>query len=375
MQKTTPHLPTDNLYWIAESKNKNEGIISHFKSKSSLSLITQIPRVPGEKDYLFKLVKSYKYVSMLRNSNPDGTREKFKTVLNRIRYKAESLITKAESVDDDSFTTFNFNDRNFAKKRAFRKFITGFIMEYMTSNINLIEYFKKEAETGCRVSFEHANELIEESNLLCQPPEIPRKWITIQDYNVYGELEDYEKLVDMELSDEEKKSLITTRTARLLELSDLINKEINLRNKQKSKRANLCYFILYDENLVIKPEYKIRLIAEQTFSEPLPEEIIKTLTIDMERVKQRILDLSVTNLKELVRIICKVHNDKFKQEIIESRVIKKREMRNEAKPPKKDFTSAETKEFIKLYKADGLTQKQVAQAVGCNLSTVKRGWH
>ena len=109
----------------------------------------------------------------------------------------------------------------------------------------------------------------------------------------------------------------------LTELSDLIDDEINLRNKEKAQRANLCYFLLYDETPVLKPEYIERCKTATEYSPPKQEDYVTVLTEDDNRLREKINNLSRSNLIELIRIYCKANNEFFKKEINEQRKTRK----------------------------------------------------
>jgi hypothetical protein len=336
--------PQQNNYLTAEGKTG--GVVTKFKRRSFWRGNFQIKRTTVTGRKIDEIANAYINTRELINRQPDGTREKFKHILRRLKGRAKAQIIKDGVLNDDHLDLFCFRESDLSKDMVFRNLMIEFVIDGSTSGTFFKNAMRMYAKTGHLVDFSFANALIAKSN----------------------ELLESDRHAPIEELPEEKYA----RHQSLIELSDLINDEINLRNKEKAQRANLCYFLLYDEILALKPEYIERCKTATEYSAPTQEDYVIAFKEDDNRLIEKIKNLSSTNLIELIRIYCHANNEFFKKEINKQR--KTRKMINNKKyyKGKRSFTPEETKGFVKIYKDAGLNHKQIAHEIGCGLRTVER---
>ena len=208
--------PQQNNYLTAEGK---AGVVTKFKQSSFWRGNFQIKRTTVTGRKIDEIVKAYINTQELINRQPDGTREKFNPILRRLKKQAKAQIIKDGVVNDDHLDIFYFRESELSRNMVFRNLMIEFVIDGSTSGTFLKNAMRKHAKTGHMVDFSFANALIDKSNELIESERHPPK---------------------EELSEEKY-----ARHQSLTELSDLIDDEINLRNKEKAQRANLCYFLLY----------------------------------------------------------------------------------------------------------------------------------
>jgi len=335
--------PQQNKYLTAEGK---AGVVTKFKQSSFWRGNFQIKRTTVTGRKIDEIANAYINTQELINRQPDGTREKFKPILRRLKGRAKAQIIKDGVLNDDHLDLFCFRESDLSRDMVFRKLMIEFVIDGSTSGTFFKNAMRKHTKTGHLVDFSFANALIDKSN----------------------ELIESDRHAPIEELPEEKYA----RHQSLIELSDLINDEINLRNKEKAQRANLCYFLLYDETLVLKPEYIERCKTATEYSAPKQEDYFIALTEDDNRFREKIKNLSKTNLIELIRICCNANNDFFKKEINKQRKTRKMIKNKKYYKGKRSFTPEETRGFVKIYKDAGLNHKQIAHEIGCGLRTVER---
>jgi hypothetical protein len=325
----TQEQPQQSKYLKAEGKT---GIITKLEQKATMRGIIQMKNTnrPGRK--IDEIAKEYRFNKMLMNSQPDGSREKYKSILSRIKKRAKAQIIKDLIISDDHMELFGFKNSDFSKEIIFRRFMIDFIISASEKDKFYIDAMREHAKGGHAVDFSFANDL-------------RRKYNTLID-------------MDRNSMENEPSELKNRRYEEILQIFDLIYEELNLRNKEKAQRPNLCYFMLYDE--------------KETNLNPGSADNNKEAIEDGERFKEKVYRLSKTNLMELIRIYRQANNIFFHNDIINERNTRKMEGNRKRYKAKRIFTPEETKGFIKLYKADGLNNKQVAEIIGCGLRTVER---
>jgi hypothetical protein len=319
MQVTTQS--QQSKYLTAEGKT---GIITEFNRKACWNSISQMnfSDLPGR--VIDEIAKEYRFNLELMNCQPDGSKEKYKDILKKIKKHAKSQIIKDMVITENHMELFGFRNSDFSKQIKFR----GLMIDYIIYGAEKDEFYKdairEYAKSGHAVDY-------------CFVTDLKRKYIHLID-------------LDRNPQKDEPESIKEYRHQEIREIFDLINEELNLRNKEKAERPNLCYFILYDESKTLKPG----------------------LLEDNESFKEKVYKLSTSNLKELIRIYCKSNNDFYRKDIFTERNTRKMEANRKRYTAKKIFTLEETKGFVKLYKEDGLNNSQIAEIIGCSLRTVER---
>jgi hypothetical protein len=319
----TKNQSPQSKYLNAEGKT---GIITKLEQKATMRGIIQMKNTNRLDRKIDEIAKEYRFNIMLMNSQPDGSREKFKSILKRIKKRAKAQIIKDSVISDDHMELFGFKNSDFSKEIIFRRLMIEFIITAFESDKFFIDAIREHAKGGHAVDYSFANDLKRKKNRLID--------------------------LDRNSGEDEPSEVKDKRRKEILQISELVNEELNLRNKEKAQRPNLCYFILYDE------------IAGSSVNNITKEED--------ERFKENVYRLSKTNLIELIRIYSKANNNFFLNDIIDERNTKKMEGNRKRYKPKRDFTAEETIEFVKLYKADGLKNRQIADIIGCSLRTVER---
>lgn len=320
-------------YLTAKGKN---GIITRIRIKLHLNKHIQRTEVTGRK--IDDIALAYMNANDFINIQPVGTREKFKPILKRLKSQAKVQIIRDGILNDAHIDIFGFRLSDLSKKIQIRQLILGFINEALKSDPFFFQALERHAHNGKAVDYRFANDLIKKFNRLIN------KWRE----NVENESQ-YEKL---------------RRQNEITELSDLINQELNDRNKEKAVRSNLCYFLLYDrttEEATLDDDSATSIRDDQVDSRANYTKLIG-----------KIKNLSLNNMEELIQIYCKANNDFYKNEIAAMRSKKKNETNRKNYSPVKDFTPIEKWEFIRLYKEDGLKNKEIAKATGFPLRTVER---
>jgi hypothetical protein len=357
MQKKQRFQPAS--YKTAEGKP--DGIVTKFIKASKTSYNLQIERIPIESGRIKAIADSYRYILKWIDSQDEGTKEKFKSTRNRVKAQAESQIVKDGKVFDDHFELFHLDNTQLNRRIFLRKKLIEFCIEALNSPF-LLPAIRNEAKGGYMVDYSKATALIEEYDKLLRIETFSRKnWTQEQ---IEQDREENPTDIGAEMTEQE-------RHRKLLELSDKIGEELNLKNKEKGQRSNLCFFLLYDRMVTISEGYNKRIETTGIFSEPTPDELIINFVENEERFKEKLLDLSRTNLIEFIRIFCNAHNDFYSKEINQQRKANKMD-NNDKRTKKKAFTSDEKRELIDLYKSCKMTQKELARELDCNTRTVRR---
>ena len=342
-----------------------DGIVTKFIKASKTAFLLQIERTPIESGKIRGIANSYRYILKWIESQDEGTREKFKSTKNRVRFQAESQIIKDGKIFDDYFDLFHLDSVKLNRRMFLRKKLIEFAVKVLTEPF-LIPYIRSKALKGLHIDYSKVTALQNEFERLLyeeNPQQIPLT--REQEENILrGEnLNDEPEYKPEPLSKQE-------RHRKLLELTDQIGEEINIRNKEKRKPENLCYFLLYDVKEVVSAKYWDKAIVEGC-SQIKPDDIELELIENPEKLKERISDLSRSNLIQFIRIYCEAHNNFYKDKIYTERTTNKTNMNNERKK-KKAFTSDEKRGLIDLYKSCKITQKELARELDCDPRTVRR---
>ena len=139
---------------------------------------------------------------------------------------------------------------------------------------------------------------------------------------------------------------------------------------EKSEHKNLCYFLLYDMIIVMRPDVLEFAEAEGHIINPNSPEDTQTIkSEDSRRVVYRIQHLSKHNQKVLIQIICKIYNKENEGDLITDVKLQYNIGRR-----KKKLTKAEKEAKIIELQADNYSQSQVVKETGFSLKTVKRAW-
>lgn len=322
------------------------GIIPQFNRKSLRNGVFQMKYTDKPGLRINELATEYKFNLALMNSQAEGSKEKYKKLLKNIKKDAKKQIIKDMKVNDDHMELFGFSNADFSRAITFRRLITDFIISAAEKDEFFKDAIRQHAIEGHAVDYSFANDL-------------KRKM---------------KYLIDLEINprNNESEFIRERRRQEIYEISVLINEELNLRNKEKSLRPNLCYFILYHEERTLSPVFiekrnksNLELIPRQTDYNVIISE-------DDESFKAKVYNLSKTNLIDLVHVYCNANNDFYKEDIELESKNKKMEANRKRYKKKRDFTAEETRGFVKLYKEDNLTNSQIAEIVGCSLRTVER---
>jgi hypothetical protein len=341
------------------------GIVSKLELIAKFTRI-QIKEKETDDGKIKAIADSYRNILKWIESQPDGTREKFKSTKNRIRFQAEAQIVKDGTIFPEYYQLFGIDKKTLTRKIVFRKKLIEFIVKVLTEPF-MLPYMRADATKGKLTDYSKATALIQEFEKLIyeeNPRRVPLTREQEEDLLKGEKLNDEPEYKPEPLTDQE-------RNRQLLELTDQIGDEINLKNKEKRKPENLCYFLLYDVKPEILPAYYERIKVEG-YSEVRPEEVKLILIENPEKLRERISDLSRSNLIQLIRIYCEAHNNFYSKEINEQRTANKMETTKNRQIKK--VSATEKRDLIQMGKSDGMKQTEVAKSLGCSIETVKRGW-
>jgi hypothetical protein len=171
-------------------------------------------------------------------------------------------------------------------------------------------------------------------------------------------------------ADEIVKTAFEIARDKRIELEKMVEAEGWRCSAEKSEPKNLCYYLLYDMIIVMRPDVLIFAEVEGHIINPnSPEDTQLIKSEDSRRVVYRIQHLSKHNLKVLIQIICKIYNKENEGDLMTDVKLQYNISRR-----KKKLTASETKAKIIELQADNNSQSQVAKILGVNLRTVKRAW-
>lgn len=351
---------------LLTAEGKPDGIVTKIQLISNFTK-AQITETETEEGKIKAIADSYRNILKWIESQDDGTREKFKSTKNRVRFQAESQIIRDGAIFPNYYELFGITKKTLIRKIVLRKKLIEFAVKVLTEPF-FLPYIKAEALKGRHTDFSKFQELKREyeellyRNLIteAEPSQEAIEELLNQEHTI-------EEPPDNPLTDQE-------RHRKLLELLDQIGEEINIRNKEKRKPENLCFFLLYDVEKTLSQRYSERVKSSGIWTEPTTDEYDITFTENIEGMKERILNLSRSNLIQLIRIYCNAHNDFYKDDISDERQINKANMNNERKK-KKTVTADEKRELIQMGKSDGMKQTEVAKQIPCSLRLVKDYWN
>jgi hypothetical protein len=345
------------------AEGKPDGIVTKLILISKFTRV-QIKTLEFESEQMERIAKAYRNIQKWIESQPDGTREKFKSTVNRVRFQAEAQMIKEGAVYPSHLDLFRFDRKTLMRKIALRRKLIDYLLKALSEPF-FIEYIRAESLQGYHVNYDKVTALKNEfeellyRNLIAEsePSQEQIEEMLNQEHTI-------EEPPDEPLTDQE-------RHRKLLELSGQIGDELNLRNKEKRKPENLCLFLLYNVESILSPRHKVKIISSGNWSEPITDDYDLTFTESIEGMKERISTLSRSNLIQLIRIFCEAHNDFYKDDISDERQINKMETNNK-RPKKKTFTAEEKQGFVALYKDDKITQKELAKQLGCSDRWVRK---
>lgn len=322
------------------------GIITDFNRKAFRNGVFQMKNSDKPGLRISELAGEYKYNLALMNSQPDGSKEKYKKILKKIKKDAKTQIIKDMEVNDAHMELFSFGNADFSRAITFRRLITDFIISAAEKDKFFKDAIREHAKAGHAVDYSFAYDLKRKMKYLLE--------------------------LDQDSLTNESESMKKSRRQEIYDISVLINEELNLRNKEKGRRPNLCYFILYHEERTLSPEFIEKRNNSSLELIPRQKDYNIIISEDDESFKEKVYNLSKTNLIELVHVYCNANNDFYKEDIELESKNKKMEANRKRYKKKRDFSAEETKGFVKLYKEDGRTNSQIAEIIGCSLRTVER---
>jgi len=292
--------------------------------------------------------------------------------LNRIMRQIERAIIKEWGCPEYVMNYFRFNKLKLTKAIEYRSLLQDYLLEIFRNEIFFIKAIETAAKLGHEVDFSKANDL---QKLM----EGTKKSINTQmkiDYAMEHPAEldlDYEHYV-MYLEQlyegiNEEVSNEGLTNEEYFEILGQYYKEINRCVKEKSKIENLCFYLLY-----------------QPLSNDNKDDDTSQITDTMEDIsgfyekqyspfRNKLLNLSTTNLGKLIRFYCRVYNNIHRKELENQREEKKRILAAFRYKRKQGISAKDKRDFIQSYKTDGLNQEQVANIIECNIRTVKRYWN
>lgn len=373
MQKKKRFQPAS--YKTAEGKP--DGIVTKFKMLAKFTKV-QINDEPQESGRMKALADSYRNITKWIESQDDGTKEKFKTTKNRVRAQAEAQVVREEKIFYDYYELFRLDRKTLSRKIVLRRKLVNFALKELEQDF-LIEFIRSEAKKGIATDYSKAQKLIREyDELIYKTTQDGEKIESIEIIKKALSYEEYQDLMNQEHTIEEPSDEPTPppptppptltkqeQHRKLLELADQISAEMNLRNKEKAQRSNLCFYLLYDAEEVLSDRHRKRVESEGKHSDIRQDDFDIKFTENLEGMKERIKSLSVTNLIEFIRIYCKAHNDFYFDNITIERNTNKMITNNDRKK-KKTFTAEEKQGFVNLYKDEKITQKELAKQLGCS---------
>ena len=218
------------------AEGQPDGIVTKFIKASKTAYNQQIERMPIESGRIKAIANSYRYILKWIESQDEGTKEKFKSTRNRVKAQAESQIVKDGKVFDNHFELFHLDNTQLNRRIFLRKKLIEFCIEALNSPF-LLPFIRNEAKGGYMVDYSKATALIEEYDKLLRIETFSRKNWTQEE--IEADREENPTDTTAEIMEQE-------RHRKLLELSDKIGEELNLKNKEKGQRSNLCFFLLYE---------------------------------------------------------------------------------------------------------------------------------
>ena len=315
------------------------GIVTKLEKEARKNLFYKLNTNSGPGKDLQKICDTYIRAKTMADRQPEGTKEKFKDIIKRLKGRAKAKILKKGECDVNTMALFGFKQIDFpVRKILLRKYLIDFVLNALNSDEFFREAISKLSKTGHMVDYIKYREMTEQLT-----------WLINAD-NDYSVNESAENLYE--------------RHREICEISDKVTAELNLQNKEKSRRPNLCYFLLADENGILNPDSST-MNSEEKETERVNSEVTLYLI-------SRIQNLSETNLIELIRIYCKANNEFYKTIIDEEKKSNKMKKNKDAYKRKRFFTPEDTRGLVRLYKDDGLSNKQIAKETGFKLRTVER---
>ena len=314
MKKAIPEMHVKHL-----TAGGKSGILEKFKLTAANSKNKSLKRTSVDNARVNALIREYDSIQVFIKKQGLNNRLSLEHKHLKLMYRLIKLaVINQGFISNGTLARFKFNPVELVEKITYRnlleKFVTKSLVDGETDEIR--NAVLGEAKKGEYVDI----------NLMSD-----------EFYDWRGELRQFDG--SGEFTDEEM-------SAGWLKWSELKNRDKSLIYKKQARTENLCYYISTNPQ-----NSGLKIIS-----------------------KDRILSLSTSNLEKLVFFYCKAFKAHNINAIKETRKSDKRLSANPNYVHKKTTTANEKREMVKDLKAEGKTQIEVANIIGCSERTVRTYW-
>jgi hypothetical protein len=315
-------------------------------------------------EYVTQKIIEYNHLNKWIYEKDEVDQERFLPILKRIRSEAVGEMVDRQAANDSQVRQLGLREDDILFEIELKQLLSDWVELELDESLPARQGLRDAAIGGERMNYSKLNTLEDKLKSIRNQ----EKHLLEIKFNRIPEREKYDKYGNqIEYPPEENRYQDISE-----ELKVLINYHVRIRreitdekwriSEEKSKVPNLCYYILYDEYRRPGSNKSIRGICDPiTFK-------VKGFE-DNDSVNYRIQNLSKYYLIIMVGVICKIHNEYFKDDIETNRKTFKKMNRQTKK-----ISIPEKRELIQMGKAEGLTNEQISKQLGkgFGLRTVER---
>jgi hypothetical protein len=320
--------------------------------------------IDEKNEYVTKKTIEYNRIKRWVYEKDVDAQKEYLKILKRIKSEAIGKIVLCRTANQDQLKDLGLAVDDILFEIEFRQLLSEWVELEADESLPIRQGLRDFAIGGKELNYNKLNSLEEELRLNMEH----EKHLTSTCLTKRPEREKYDKCgneIDY-LSEDNKHQDIGKEVRENATRRIHIKKEINYEkwriSEEKSEGPNLCYFILYDKSLPLGREATTIINYDPVTSRVVGCE-------DNDRVNYRIQNLSKYYLKILVRVICNINNEYYKEEIeANSKALKKMNRKTNK------MSIQDKKELIQMGKSEGLTNKEISKQLGkgFGLRTIER---